>query len=343
MNDRGGYLISWRRKWDNPVFANKAEAAVWAWMCDIAQSANYSLPTKFGPVELRRGELLMAERELAEDFGLSRKVLRNLLQRMIDTGMIELHRDRCPHRAGTVVHLVNYDGYQGAVVAFTTGTENEPQTVPQRDRKGTVNGSGNSQQDQPLAADFCDARDRKRTAKGPQTNRKGTKNNSATQESTIEAGASMSDGTAAVGAEPTIMDWLEEHPPEPPEPPRVVVPLPVIDPRRRIFGECLGWLMTATGKPEPACRKLLGRWVRDHRDAAVLAAFEQASRSPPVGDVVAFITGILNREGRTHGRQHRETQSERLRRGFARAYCGGMDPGTDGSDDGFSFAAASPG
>src|SRR5581483_8818193 len=71
--------------------------------------------------------------------------------------------------------------------------------------------------------------------------------------------------------------------------------LPVVDPKRVIFGDCLAWLMTASGRPEAACRTMLGQWVRDYGDPAVIQAFQTASRNPPAGDAVAWLEGILQR------------------------------------------------
>lgn len=144
MNPDGGYTRSYRRKWDNPIFANKQQAAVWAWMCDVAQYQAHTLRTKYGPVELQPGELVMSERELSEDFNLHRNTLRALLNRMVDEGMISLIRDRIPHRAGTIVRIVKYVEYQGFNGATyeakdrkndTTGTEGRTVKGPQKDQE----------------------------------------------------------------------------------------------------------------------------------------------------------------------------------------------------------------
>nr|WP_281418486.1 GntR family transcriptional regulator [Azospirillum soli] len=100
-------------------------------MIAAAQWRETRIPTKFGPVTLGVGELLIAERELAEDFGLHRNTLRALLQRMLDEGIIERFLDRCPHRAGTIIRIVNYAVYQGL------GHPSEPK----EDRSWTTNGT----------------------------------------------------------------------------------------------------------------------------------------------------------------------------------------------------------
>lgn len=152
MNDIG-YTFSWRRKWEHPVFRNKQEAAVWAWMCDVAQWQDYRMPTKFGPVSLKRGELLIAERAVADDFGLHRNTLRTLLHRMVDDGMIEFKKDRCPHRAGTIVGILKYEQYQSLVRVVQDGqdrkrtekrTEECAEEGPKEDRSETKNNTYNT-------------------------------------------------------------------------------------------------------------------------------------------------------------------------------------------------------
>jgi DNA-binding transcriptional ArsR family regulator len=148
-----GYVRSYRSKWDHPIFRNKQEAAVWAWMCDTAQWRDGRISTKFGPINLYEGEILIAERELAADFGMHRNTLRSLLQRMTDDGMIESRRDGVPHRAGTVLVVKNYKKYQRCAVSLDD----------EMDR----------------------SRDRRRTEEGPDGDQNGTKNNKVKEEEDI--------------------------------------------------------------------------------------------------------------------------------------------------------------
>ena len=107
-----GYTLSYRSKWEHPVFNSKQEAAVWAWMCDAAQWTDLAHTTKYGTVELHRGELIITERGISEDFGLVRHAVRDLIERMVKDGMIRRVLNRCPTRVGTVVKIVKYDDYQ---------------------------------------------------------------------------------------------------------------------------------------------------------------------------------------------------------------------------------------
>lgn len=78
--------------------------------------------------------------------------------------------------------------------------------------------------------------------------------------------------------------------------------LPLIDPKRIIFGECLDWLAKAQGKPPEKLRGLLGRMCRDYGDANVIKAFQTASRDPPAGDPIEFLVAILQTSGGQRGR-----------------------------------------
>lgn len=144
MNPEGGYTRQYRRLWEHPAFRNKQEAAVFSWMIAAAQWREARISTKFGPVALGVGELLIAERELADDFGLHRNTVRALIQRMLDEGIIERFLDRCPHRAGTIVRIVNYALYQGLEALSgskedRSGTDDGTIAGPKEDRRGTKN------------------------------------------------------------------------------------------------------------------------------------------------------------------------------------------------------------
>lgn len=113
----GGWVKVYRRLWENPIFRNKQEAGVWVWMCACAAHEAVTIRTKYGPVHLKRGEILVAERTIAEDFGLSRRAVRSLLTRMTEGGpqgvpMLALKRDRTGDRTGTVALVVKYHEYQ---------------------------------------------------------------------------------------------------------------------------------------------------------------------------------------------------------------------------------------
>jgi hypothetical protein len=142
MNPDGGFTRQFRRLWSNPVFHNKQEAAVFAWMTGAAAWRATSVRTRFGTIELERGELLITERQVSEDFGIDRKRLRNLLGRMSDDGMIKLGgltlgaasrisaRTATGTAAGTIVTIQKYNEYQGLMSIDGGVREPLPGPVP---------------------------------------------------------------------------------------------------------------------------------------------------------------------------------------------------------------------
>lgn len=140
----GGYTKSYRRKWDNEIFRDYREVAIWAWMCDVAQSEPYRMPTKFGTVELDTGELIVAERFLAEKFFIERHRVRALLDRMVADGMIAEIADRKPqnsdrkkHRLGTVIRIVKYKQYQ--YIDERVANDDEVHAEPKKNHKPPKN------------------------------------------------------------------------------------------------------------------------------------------------------------------------------------------------------------
>ena len=116
MNAAGGYTRQYRRLWGHHVFRNKQEAAVFAWMKDEAAWQRTTVRTAHGMVELEVGELLTTDRQIADDFGLDRKAVRRLMERMVEDGMVTVSAANQGKSGGTKVKIVNYLEYQGIVV-----------------------------------------------------------------------------------------------------------------------------------------------------------------------------------------------------------------------------------
>jgi hypothetical protein len=117
-------------------------------MLSVAQWRQTRIATKHGPVMLEAGELIIAERELAEEFSLHRNTIRSLIQRMVDEGIIALFSNRAPRLCGTVVRIQKYEAYQGErarpeVTQDQGGTEHETNPGPTQDLLGTKNKEDN--------------------------------------------------------------------------------------------------------------------------------------------------------------------------------------------------------
>jgi len=144
------------------------EAAIWAWMCDCAAYETRILRTRYGPVELRRGEILISERRLAKDFCMAKTTVHDLLKRLesgvyVPRGrptleplentstkekcknksrpMVELITDRCPYHLGTIVKIINYDEYQDISAQRTLNlSQGKKPPRPMGDRSATDHG-----------------------------------------------------------------------------------------------------------------------------------------------------------------------------------------------------------
>ncbi|WP_343545478.1 hypothetical protein [Sphingomonas paucimobilis] len=113
------------------MFKSKQEAAVWAWMTDTARFKAHSFQTRFGIVQLERGQLLASQRTIAEDFGLGRQQVRRLIDSMVKAGMIAENSTHPASRAGTIITIVNYERYQAdSEVDQARPTQRKPKQQP---------------------------------------------------------------------------------------------------------------------------------------------------------------------------------------------------------------------
>lgn len=111
MDETGGFTRSWRRKWSNPIFRNLRDAAIWAWMTDMAAWRPTS--TRFADrlVSLSRGQLVTSERFIAKGFCCDRQITRRLFDSLEAAQMIT----RQQTHGGTIVTICNYDQYQNLI------------------------------------------------------------------------------------------------------------------------------------------------------------------------------------------------------------------------------------
>lgn len=83
------------------------------------------------------------------------------------------------------------------------------------------------------------------------------------------------------------------------------------DLKSQLFGPCLRWLAKHSGKTEAQCRPIMAKWLRDHGEPAVVAAFAAHSRAPPPIDAVSAVASILNGKAGKNGRNRTEEQDRR--------------------------------
>jgi hypothetical protein len=118
---------------------------------------------------------------------------------------------------------------------------------------------------------------------------------------------------------------------------------PQADPERplksMLFGECLKWFMRADNRDdERKARKLIGKWIADYSEEAVLGAFIAAQREQAMAPV-SYITKTLQAGARRNGQQANSSERDRLIHGLAGAFSEFLDPGSaPSSGDGGAVA-----
>ena len=70
-----------------------------------------------------------------------------------------------------------------------------------------------------------------------------------------------------------------------------------------VFTRGLAWLQAETGKPEAACRSLLGKWRRDYGDEALISVLGRAQRHGPVDAIPWIEAAFRESERRTPAKQ----------------------------------------
>lgn len=103
-----GFTKSYRAKWNNPIFRNLLEAAIWAWMCDTAVWKEAKIRFNGELVTLQRGQLITSRGFMAKGFCVGERVIRTFLDHLETDGMI----DQQTTSRGTIITLCNYDKYQ---------------------------------------------------------------------------------------------------------------------------------------------------------------------------------------------------------------------------------------
>jgi hypothetical protein len=72
-----------------------------------------------------------------------------------------------------------------------------------------------------------------------------------------------------------------------------------------IFEEGLPWLVRRSGLDDRSCRSVIGKWLRDYGDDAVLAAMQQAEAENPIDPVPWIVAKFKPREPRETWDQRR--------------------------------------
>lgn len=116
-----GYTYSYRKKWQNPIFRNLLEAAIWSWMCDTAAWKETKVRFAGELIEIKRGQLVTSVRFLSQGFGIGEQVTRTFVENLKKDGMLNTQ----PTHKGTIITICNYDKYQSISKADNTQTNKQ--------------------------------------------------------------------------------------------------------------------------------------------------------------------------------------------------------------------------
>ena len=131
-----GYTLSYRDKWQHPVFRNLREAGMWSWLCDTAVWKKTKVRFNGIMVDLDRGQLATSVRFMSKGFEVGEQLTRTFLQNLEKEGMINTR----PTHWGTIVTICNYDKYQ-----LLENTDNTPSNT--RVTHGQHTGNTNKNKD----------------------------------------------------------------------------------------------------------------------------------------------------------------------------------------------------
>jgi hypothetical protein len=107
MSDNG-YVIAYRRVWKHPVFRDLLDAGIWNYLYQNAAWRDARVFLHGTRVDLRRGQIFVSLRSLAEGFCCPEPRVRRLINSLRDDAMIEV----LPTHRGTVITICNYEDYQ---------------------------------------------------------------------------------------------------------------------------------------------------------------------------------------------------------------------------------------
>ena len=113
-DDNGGYVRIYRSLLENPNFRNAEEAMFFAYLVLKANWRDGQRWYDKRAYDLKRGELVIGTRKLAEEFGWSHKKVRGLMKRLIAAEQITQKRAQHGAHRAPVTTICNYCKFQVA-------------------------------------------------------------------------------------------------------------------------------------------------------------------------------------------------------------------------------------
>ncbi len=114
MNDNrlGGYVRLYRKILDNPAFRDAGEAMFFAYLVLLANWKAGERRYDERVYKLERGQLVIGQRKLAQDYGCSHKKVRTVVHRLNEEYMIDQIWTQHGAQRAPVITICNYDDYQ---------------------------------------------------------------------------------------------------------------------------------------------------------------------------------------------------------------------------------------
>ncbi len=103
-----GYCYAYRSAWTHPAFNDLREAAIWNFLYQNAFWEDGVRNFNGSTFNLKRGQIVVSIRFLAQGFGISEKGARGVIQKLEKLGMVV----KQGASKGTVITICNYDTYQ---------------------------------------------------------------------------------------------------------------------------------------------------------------------------------------------------------------------------------------
>lgn len=123
-----GYVRIHRSLIGHPAFRNESETMAFAWLIAKAAWRATRVRYKGHAITLKRGQLAISQRDMAEAFDRDKAWIMRLLNRLISETMVETHVET----GVTVITVCNYDEYQGE-----TEDRETPRETPREARSET--------------------------------------------------------------------------------------------------------------------------------------------------------------------------------------------------------------
>ena len=104
-----GYVLAYRTAWTHEIFNDFLEAAIWNFLFQNAFWEDGVRNFNGTIIPLKRGQIAITPRYIAQGFRISERGARNVIQKLEKCGMIET---KATNKA-TIITICNYDKFQG--------------------------------------------------------------------------------------------------------------------------------------------------------------------------------------------------------------------------------------